>query len=56
MKPRESVTCPYCLEQGIKVEATIDKVFKPLKENTTRYGCPNRHFFALPTEPEREVS
>ena len=49
MTPKLAIPCPYCAAQGIQMDAHIQRM-KAIKEENTRYGCGNEHYFAVPTK------
>ena len=48
MKIKYQIPCQYCAAQGIAMNAVVQKS-KAQKEDHTRYGCDNEHYFAVPT-------
>lgn len=52
MQVKPEILCPYCRANSsinYAVFATVQKDKAQMATNT-RYGCPNKHYFAVPTE------
>ena len=47
---KKKVRCPFCLAQGISLDAERQKPSEVTRPENTRYGCDNGHFFAVPTK------
>jgi hypothetical protein len=48
MNVKHQIPCPYCAAQSIQMNAVAQKL-KAQKDDHTRYGCANEHYFAVPT-------
>lgn len=46
IKVKPEINCPYCNE---KAQPLKNDLARPRDDSTTRYGCENAHYFAVPT-------